>query len=142
MVSRPPRTAALARSAAGSYGLRRLAAARAWRDQLLLEVSGPQYEVWKREKRHPSNSTGMSGVFRGTARDHSRVDPSAVSACDDWQALWTTLDGRRRVRSFSVNKFGEEAARALAVRARQEGLADVARESAERLGQAGLKKSA
>jgi hypothetical protein len=44
---------------------------------------------------------------------------------DFWRATWTDWRGARRIRVFSVNKYGEAEARKLAEAARQKGLDDL-----------------
>lgn len=45
-----------------------------------------------------------------------------------WMAYWQNTNGKRSGRSFNVSKYGEEGAKHWAIRARQEGMADVARQ--------------
>jgi hypothetical protein len=61
--------------------------------------------------------TGIVGVRRVTqmARGHEY---------DFWRAVWTDRRGNRRARVFSVNKYGGDEAKKLAVKARREGLAE------------------
>lgn len=106
-----------------------LTAAQAWRDETLAQVSGPDYEVWKRARPNASNTSGMVGVARGVSRQtlkNGRVQESAY-----WYAYWQGLDGKRRTRAISVRKYGEEQAKAIACRIRQEGLLAVWNEAAQ-----------
>ena len=45
---------------------------------------------------------------------------------DFWRATWTGRRGERHIRVFSVNKYGEDEAKKLAVKARRDGLAELA----------------
>jgi hypothetical protein len=42
-----------------------------------------------------------------------------------WRATWTDFRGNRRIRTFSINKYGEAEARKRAVAARKQGLDDL-----------------
>lgn len=108
---------------------RALAAAKVWRDELLPRISGPQYEVWKREQPRSNNTSGVGGVWRGVRRSSKG---GRVWEWPYWQAFWRDLDGKRRCKTFSVGKYGERKAKALASLARREGLAGLAREAAQR----------
>jgi len=101
-----------------------LAAAVAWRDQKEAELSGVDYVVWQREWMRAHNKSGFVGVYRhiNTKKRGERIVQQA-----QWMAYWQTIDGKRS-RSFNVSKYGEEGAKQLAVRARQEGMEDVARQ--------------
>lgn len=115
---------------------RALAAAKAWRDALLLQISGSDYEVWKRERPQARNTSGVPGVWRGVLHRKNKAG-DVVATSRFWQAFWVTLDGRRRLRTFGIAKYGEERAKALAILARREGIAEVAREAARRVAAAG-----
>ena len=111
-------------SAYGSKELA-LAAAVAWRDQKEAELSGVDYVVWQREWMRAHNKSGFVGVYRNinTKKRGERIVQQA-----QWMAYWQNINGKRSVRSFNVSKYGEEGAKQLAVRARQEGMEDVARQ--------------
>jgi hypothetical protein len=53
---------------------------------------------------------------------------SAGNLAENWRAQWVEVDGRIGKRSFSVHKFGEKEARAMAIEARRENLARVLKE--------------
>lgn len=108
-----------------------LAAAKAWREHMLAEMDGPGYEVWKREHTLASNTTGIPGVFRGVA-GHKRG--GEIVQTPYWQGYWTDMDGKRQIRVFSILAHGEDGAKALAVQARRQGLEQVAREAALKMG--------
>ena len=59
--------------------------------------------------------SGMVGVRRivSIVKDHPY---------EFWIAVWSDHRGNRRMRSFSINKYGEKAAKQLATKARREGL--------------------
>ncbi|HYP26332.1 MAG TPA: AP2 domain-containing protein [Blastocatellia bacterium] len=69
----------------------------------------------KREIKSVRNTSGKVGVSRSTSRSGDRV-------YEYWQASWNDSEGKRRSAKFSINKYGEEKARRLAVRARRDGL--------------------
>ena len=61
------------------------------------------------------NTSGIVGVSRGVWEEGGKKVAY-------WQAAWVGGKGERMSRKFSVNKYGEEKARRLAVRTRREGL--------------------
>ena len=69
----------------------------------------------KREIKSVRNTSGKVGVSRSVSRNGDQV-------YEYWQASWSDSDGKRRSAKFSVNKYGEEKARRLALKARREGL--------------------
>jgi hypothetical protein len=100
-----------------------LAAAVAWRDQREAELSGVDYVVWQREWMRAHNKSGTVGVYRNI-NIKKRGDRIVKQA--QWMAYWQDANGKRKVRSFNVSKYGEEQAKQLAIRARQEGMQDMA----------------
>lgn len=102
-----------------------LAAAMAWRDTTVAELTGVDYGLWRRDLNRPNNTSGIVGVYRGVMRSKrgKQVRKQAY-----WCGYWQNTNGKRSSRSFSINKYGEEGAKQLAIRARQEGMADVARQ--------------
>jgi hypothetical protein len=68
-------------------------------------------EIERRKSR-----TRMVGVRRTTqtVKGHEQ---------DFWEAWWSDLRHNRRSKRFSVNKYGEDEAKQLAVKARRNGLA-------------------
>jgi hypothetical protein len=103
-----------------------VAAAMACRDALVAQTSGADYEIWKRERPRPNNTSGTTGVGRYVQRDFVR-----------WQAFYKDLDGKRQVKSFSESVYGKQGAYALALQFRLEGLERVRREAQKRRQQAG-----
>jgi hypothetical protein len=109
-----------------------LIAAIAWRDETEAKHATASYAIWRRERMPPTNTTGIVGVYRGM---NEKKRAGRISKFYYWQGHWTGVDGKRNCRTFSINKYGEEAAKELAIRARREGLAQLARE----IRRAGLK---
>lgn len=105
-----------------------LAAALAWRDQTVAELTGVDYAVWRRELMLPTNTSGIVGVSRGFVlkKRGKRTVKFAM-----WTAYWQNANGKRSTRSFSVNKYGEEEAKQMAISAREEGMQDVVRQFKE-----------
>jgi hypothetical protein len=89
-----------------------LAAAVAWRDELLASLSNEmQVRVCVSSSR---NSSGVIGVNRVIIRTSLGVEYVF------WQASWTPLQGRRQSIRFSVKRHGDEGAFQLAVAARRQ----------------------
>ena len=109
-----------------------LIAAIAWRDEVQAKHATVSYAIWRRERMPPTNTTGLVGVYRGT---NPKKRNGRVIEFYYWQAYWSGVDGKRISKTFSINKYGDEAAKELAICARREGLAQLARE----LRRAGLK---
>ncbi len=106
-----------------------LVAAMACRDALVAKTTGADYEIWKRERSRPNNTSGTTGLGRYLQREHAR-----------WQAFYKDLNGKRHVKSFSESVYGEEGAYALALQFRLQGLERVRREAQERLLKSGAAK--
>ena len=99
------------------------AARRRWRELRLLSPRLSRQEYAEVERR-PSAS-GIVGVTRVTKERKGRD-------YDFWCASYTGRDGVKHMRVFSVSKYGERPAKDLAVAARQEGLAEMARRGRRR----------
>ena len=89
-----------------------LAAAKAYRDEVCEKnplMTRKDYAQLKRK----NNSSGTPGVFRykGFGRKGRIVE--------FWIAFWQGPAGKRKQRKFSVAKFGEETAKALAIQTRE-----------------------
>ena len=95
-----------------------LQAAKAYRDEL--EKKLKPYSVRELAKK-PSvrNSSGIVGVRKGYQIEES---DEYVYTYTFWIAQWTDGKGKRKTRSFSVDKYGEEEAYRLAVQARTRGV--------------------
>ncbi len=101
-----------------------LAAAVAWRDQKEAELSGVDYVIWQREWMRDHNKSGTVGVYRHI---NTKKRARGIVQQVQWMAKWKSADGHR-CRSFNVSKYGEEGAKQLAIQARQDGMAEVARQ--------------
>jgi len=101
----------------GVYGgkTHALRAARAFRDELLAS-SFPMTRAEYAAIRRKNNRSGVAGVFR-RGHDGNPVDPA------NWMAFWTTPDGKRATRKFSIAKYGEKTAFKRAKDTRKEALA-------------------
>ena len=99
--------------------IKALAAAKTYRDAIIAE-----YPLFSKQEhasiQKSNNRSGIVGVCRVVASG-TKTLPSQKQRWN-WVAAWPLPDGRRKRVKFSVQKFGEEQARALAIRAREEGL--------------------
>lgn len=96
---------------------RALLAAQHFRDQLLLRI-GPDTRVRRRSPKGSRNRTGVVGVSREPHVVEGRVYHRYV-------AHWPDPEKGTKKRSFLVERYGEEEAFALAVEAREAGVAHV-----------------
>lgn len=94
-----------------------LEAAQTWLDSLLSVASDPDYMLWRREKKTERNTSGVVGVGRYAVKYRKRKRLL-------WQAMWKDADGHTHCRRFFVSTHGEREAKALAVAARREGMAE------------------
>lgn len=96
-----------------------LLAAKAHRDALL-----EQYPPITRKEfssvRRRNNQSGITGVYR-YAKKYCLADGREKETWY-WEAHWPTEMGRFQRISFSVNDYGEDLARRLAIRAREQGV--------------------
>ncbi len=102
------------------YGGKRkgLAAAREYRDELESALKG--YTVQQLAKRGRSNNTsGIVGVRVVEEVDYRWESQPTYRY---WVAQWSPKKGVRKTARFSVEKYGEEEAYRLAVKARKKGL--------------------
>jgi len=101
----------------GDEGDRQAARRRAlhWRDQTAAILPPPR----KFKKRYVLNTTGVIGVT--LSRQYTRARRLLHYYC----ATWISERGKPRKRSFSVAKYGRSQARALAVAARRQALAEL-----------------
>lgn len=95
----------------------------AHRDALVQRLPPPT----KIMKTHRRNTSGIIGVNREISKN------SAGNLAENWIAKWVELDGRSRRRTFSVHKYGEEAAKAMAVKTRREAVKRILEEGRQRL---------
>lgn len=97
-----------------------LEAAKKFRDKV--ETSKPHYTAKQLASRGRSNNTsGTVGV-----RLVTEADPRWPSKpeYEYWVAQWSPAPGQRRTKRFSVEKYGKDKAFKLAVKARNQGLAE------------------
>jgi hypothetical protein len=88
----------------------------AYRDALFKRLPAPMRIF----SSHVRNTTGIIGVNREVSRT------SSGNLAENWVGKWVEADGWTiRRRAFSVNKYGEEAAKAMAIAAREENVARV-----------------
>jgi hypothetical protein len=101
---------------------RALAAAKAYRDELL-ERYPPltRREFASIPRRH--NRSGVTGVYR-YAKKYTLADGKERESWY-WEAHWPTETGQFMRVNFSVNQYGENLARRLAIWARDQGLAQI-----------------
>ena len=106
-----------------------LAVAKAWRDQALAEMDEPAYQIWRNNRTWQSGGSGNAGVSRGVA---GCMRSGKLVESPFWRCTWKDADGKRQVRVFFIDTYGEEEAKELAISARLAGLEQVAREEALR----------
>lgn len=99
------------------YGGKQMAlkAAIRFRDALLGDVEEQRYWVARRDRARRDNTSGIIGVGRYISRERKG---RKIVERHAWHARWTDLNGRRHLRRFAVEHYGERGAKALACRAR------------------------
>jgi hypothetical protein len=98
-----------------------LAAAKTWRDQVVKSGSDVDYVLWRRQKRSRESSSGIVGVGRYEVLYAATRHPV-------WEASWQDADGRRHSRRFFISVHGEKGAKARAIAARREAMAELKQE--------------
>jgi hypothetical protein len=98
------------KAAGGKRAARR--AAKEYEAELLEQASSLKKMPPKPSAR---NTSGKVGVSRTSYAN-------STHASDYWQAAWVDNEGKRRNAKYSVNKYGEEKAKRLAIKARREGM--------------------
>jgi len=101
---------------------RALKLARQYRDELL----GKFPPISRREVcqiKRSNNTSGISGVC--TYAKPYRLRDGTLKETRYWEASWPDEEGKNVSINFSVNKYGEELARSMAIRARMRGLEGV-----------------
>jgi hypothetical protein len=101
---------------------RALKLARQYRDELL----GKFPPISRREMcqiKRSNNKSGISGVC--TYAKPYRLRDGTLKETRYWEASWPGKEGKNISINFSVNKYGEELARSMAIRARMRGLEGV-----------------
>jgi hypothetical protein len=102
-----------------------LEAAQAYLDSLMSATSNPDYRLWRMNKKTEANTSGIVGVGRYLVRYRKRRRLL-------WQAFWQDADGKRHCKVFFVSTHGERQAKALAVAARRDGMAELHEELTRR----------
>jgi len=107
----------------GVYGgkAKALRAARAFRDELLV-LHSPMTRAENASIRRSNNRSGVPGVFRQASVETTVAGPVERAS---WIAYWTTPDGKRSIRKFSIRKYGEKGALDRAKAARKSALAEM-----------------
>lgn len=85
----------------------------AWRDEAWLRLGPPTHAASKPTTRSSSGVLGVTREVQNTASDR---------VVENYRASWCDSTGRVRRRTFSVDKYGEEEAKRLALEARHAGL--------------------
>jgi len=95
-----------------------LEAAKAYRDSLMSVASESDYMLWRRNRKPSTNTSGIVGVGRYVVkfRKGKRLQ---------WQAAWQDADGKQYCKIFLVSTHGERQAKALAVAARRDAMAEL-----------------
>jgi hypothetical protein len=98
-----------------------LEAAKAYRNSLMSAVSESDYMLWRRNKKPSTNTSGIVGVGRYVVkyRKGKRLQ---------WQAAWQDADGKQHCKIFLVSTHGERQAKALAIAARRDAMAELREE--------------
>lgn len=106
-----------------------LAAAMAYRDELVTQTTDADYEIWKRELPRSTNTSGVTGVaryLRRVSKSGSRREYAL------WQGFYKDLDGKRQIKAFSESLHGRQGAYERALQFRREGLERVRLEAHQR----------
>ncbi|MEM6936788.1 MAG: AP2 domain-containing protein [Pseudomonadota bacterium] len=99
-----------------------LLAAQHYRDDLLRQHPPMSRKTFAKILRS-NNLTGVSGVYRYAKR--YRLKDGTQKESWYWEANWPTSPGVSAKATFSVNRYGEDIARLMALQAREKGLAAV-----------------
>ncbi len=102
-----------------------LEAAQAYLDSLMSAASNPDYMLWRRNKKTEANTSGIVGVGRYLIRYRKKRRLL-------WQAFWQDADGKKHTKVFFVSTHGERQAKALAVAARRDAMAELHQELTRR----------
>lgn len=92
-----------------------------YRDEILAKTDLFEQQIRIRTELRRNNKSGYSGVSRYV---HSSK-PGSKSRQVYWSATWTNEDGVKHSRSFSINHYGEEEAKQLAIAERERQLIKV-----------------
>lgn len=106
------------------YGgkLKALRQAKEYRDELLVKYPPLTRKEFSQALRS-NNKTGITGVYK-YAKRYMLKDGSERETWY-WEAHWPLEQGNYQSVSFSIDDFGEDMARRLAIRAREQGLKGV-----------------
>ena len=102
-----------------------LEAAQVYLDSLMSATSNPDYMLWRRTKKTEANTSGIVGVGRYLIRYRKKRRLL-------WSAFWLDADGKRHTKVFFVSTHGERQAKALAVAARRDAMAELHEELTRR----------
>lgn len=89
-----------------------------WRDAMWRQVGPARHERPTVTERCTTGTVGVS-------LEHYRTTSGNIA--HRYRAMWTDGAGELRRRSFSIDKYGDGPARAMAIKARAQGVADAAR---------------
>jgi hypothetical protein len=97
----------------GIYGGKReaLKAAVEYRDSFLARDKPFDHQIWIRTRVRKNNKSGIPGVLRYEMPRSSDAQNPRVY----WIATWTNEHGATRQRKFSIDRYGEEEAKLLAI---------------------------
>lgn len=92
-----------------------------YRDEILAKTDLFEQQIRIRTELRRNNKSGYSGV----RRYEKGSKPGSKSHQVYWSATWTNEDGVKHSRSFSINLYGEEDAKQLAIAERERQLLKV-----------------
>lgn len=106
------------------YGSRQRAfeSATVFRDKLISNIPPISRREFCEAKRR-NNQTGITGVCK-YAKSYTLKD-GTLRETWYWEANWPGSDGKNISVNFSINRFGEDMAKRLAIRARENGMQSV-----------------
>lgn len=94
-----------------------LRAAIKFRDNFLNDADEQDYALWRRKHiKRRDNTSGLRGVGRYAVRAGGQKKAYVTYM---WIAFWQDTAGKRRSRAFSIKRYGERRAKALAQQARE-----------------------
>lgn len=96
-----------------------LTLAKEYRDKLLVQFPPLSRKEFSAAPRR-NNKTGITGVYTYAKRFVLR--DGTIKETWYWEANWPTERGQSAHESFSVNEYGDEVARQMAIRARERGM--------------------
>jgi hypothetical protein len=96
-----------------------LAAAKTYRDDLLKKNKSYSRKQLAQMTDH-RNKSGIAGVRRA-----AETEPGGNHVYHSWVAQWSPKPGVRKTKRFSIEKYGEEQAYKMAVKARNKGVREM-----------------